>query len=249
MERIDDLEVYNQLLLSSNSVALFGHQDPINEDIDEQTKAALGYALQKASLLLSSFVQLADVVRDMEITFFMLSRYPWHGTKVDRRSHLELNWFLYQNLCYKFKEKQKLVYNTQLSAAKAISIDQPDWLKEELKISEKLFGSEIRDRGNTVHNWNVKNKDIELFSMVHALHKMKSGSSRVAVPEPLLDLVGFYTDAKYSLKQRARTLHQGAISSVTRILVDHQPNPISIVNAVDDLLVKANAKEIRLTIR
>ncbi len=184
--------------------------------------------------MLSALVQVAGTVDDMRAVCAMLGKYPWDEKKVSRSKHLELSWFLFQNLCYKFKEKTKLVYNCQNQISRLLGIEEAQWLRSELKNVERTLGGHIQDRGNTVHKWNVKHKDIDFLSMVELMRSFKQAGQELELPDGFFDLVGHYNDARYLLLDTAKVALADAESCLERILVNHEPRPKSIIQKAEE---------------
>jgi hypothetical protein len=82
-------------------------------DVGAETQRLMYQVSDRAAMVSKSLIELHTVVDDLRFALKMLSRYPWHGTDISKIKHFELTWFLFQNLCYKFREKLKLYHNCQ----------------------------------------------------------------------------------------------------------------------------------------
>lgn len=241
MPELSDRPSYRELLLSHPEILTALHRNPVSKDAEERAGRAASELVSRSSRLLASIVQLGCVVEDMEATVRMLSRYPWHKTKVTKVKHLELTWFLFQNLCYKYKEKLKLCFNMQKAVAAGLGFPKPDWIKDELRLVDKALGVEIRHRGGSVHSWNTKQPDLDFFSAVSILSMMRDSGSSVNLPEGFFDVSGHYADAKWILRGKARKMTKETEQIFFRVLEDHDPRPSELINCISNLLEKVNA--------
>ncbi|WP_284164445.1 hypothetical protein [Frigidibacter sp. SD6-1] len=214
--------------------------------VDEKTRELGEYLVSRTSTFLSALTQLGGVVEDMEIVEKMLRRYPWHGTPITKTKHLELHWFLFQNLCYSFKEKLKLCYNAQKDAARFLDVEQPTWLKPELRVVEIELGKAIADRGNTVHSWNVRTEDIDLFSMIELFQEFRSMGEKLDLPEGFADIRGHYFDAKWRLREKSRRMEREARKLFLRIIEFHPPRPHLLLEKFNSVVAGVNAGTITI---
>lgn len=194
-------------------------------------EAATRDLILRATTVVGNFVgsvaQTNGVIEHLAIADKMLNRYAWHGTTVSRSDHLELTWLLVQNLCYLFKEKLKLFFNQQKRASLLLGLPQPAWLTTELKNVEKVYGAEIRNRGNTAHNWNQKNDDLDQFFLMEALHKI----DRDRCGDELRD---FYFETKAVMRSRSKVYAAEGRSIFLRCMA-YEPRPISLIERFNDL--------------
>lgn len=211
------------------------------DDIDDRTRQLVMYMADGVGQVFKSLVELNGVIEDLELSRGMISRYPWHGTPVTKAKHFELTWFLFQNLCYKYKEKLKLYFNAQKSLAELLGEAKPDWLKSELKFVDKVLGPAIRDRGNTVHSWNAKQTEIDFFSTVLFFSNLKKRGHEIDLPEGFFDVDGHYMDAKGALKREASKMIRDANSQYHRILTYHEPSPKILIKKSQDILDAVNS--------
>lgn len=166
----------------------------------------------------------------------MMSRYPWKPERITRAEHLELTWFLYRNLCYKFKEKLKLVFNSQKQLSLFLNMDAPTWLKSELKSVDQSLGTEIQARGNTVHDWNVGQRDIDRLGMIENLTAAKDAGEAVDLPEGFFDVTGHYRDVKRQVKNNATEMNKKSHEILLRVLTNHEPLPIRQLQKTSEVL-------------
>lgn len=206
------------------------------EEIDEETKKLMLMVGDRAASLSKALIELHTVLDDLRIALKMIGRYPWHGTEISKLKHFELTWFLFQNLCYKYREKLKLYHNCQKALALNLAYDPPGWLKAELKLVEKALGPAIRDRGNTVHGWDVRQSSIDWFGTVHLFNSIKEQGEELELPEGFLDVAGHYRDAKWELKSEARKLIADAEQILLRLLTFHAPLPSMLLKKSTELL-------------
>ncbi len=204
---------------------------------DPQTQRLANAVENRVCNAVGAFMQFNGVAEELATACKMLKRYPWHGTEISKSSHLEMTWFLVQNLCYHFKEKTKLYYNNQKLAAQILGLSTPSWLKEELRLIDSEMGKAIRDRGNTVHGWNTRESSIYTFSMVELL--VESGESSRD-----WDLKSHYSDAKFFLGLKAQKYRDQANAIMWRCFREHSPTPVTIVrrfNELADAVLNENA--------
>ena len=247
MIKIHELDSYNKLLLSHPHIVAAHFQPIISPDVDDETRKAAEYLANRAGACLAAIMQMARVVEDMQTTYRMISRYPWKSKHISKSKHLDLTWFLFQNLCYKYPEKIKLYFNVSRPLCELLHIETPTWLKEQLRKTQKEFSRDIRDRGNTVHSWDVLNSDIETFDLVSFFHNLDADIQNFDLPHTFHDLDGHYRDAKWMLKIRAEKLISAAESALVNILEHHKPTPITIVGMISDILHKVNQGEVVLS--
>jgi hypothetical protein len=236
----------NDLLMVAPKTTSYYLNSPFGDAIDPYTKTTGTYVINKASEMLSALVQLAGTVDDMRTVSAMFGKFPWDEKRVSRAKHLELTWFLFQNLCYKFKEKTKLVYNCQKLICRTFGLSEPNWLKFELKNVERTLGAHIQDRGNTVHNWNVQHKDIDFLAMVELMRSYRSAGQEIDLPDGFFDLNGHYRDTRFLLKRAARQALEDAEGCLERILIKHDPAPKTIIKKTEKLVDQILKQEIVL---
>lgn len=247
MIKLDEFGPYKNVLLNYPNVVTFGHKPVINSTVASPTRELTEMIVGRAQNCLAALVQLGGTLEDMQTAYKIVSKYPWHGTEITKVQHLELTWFLFQNLCYKFREKIKLYFNSSKTICETLGIDTPTWLKKELKKTEKVFQREIRDRGNTVHSWNAKNSDIDFFSLASQLHSAHVAGENVDLPEGFLDVAGHYKDAKRALRERAKELILSAEATFCAILESYTPTPEVILDKVNAVIDGVNHGEFTLT--
>lgn len=238
-------EPLKELMLFAPDLVTKVVKDPFGSGFDPRTAEVGRYVLTQSGSMLSAIVQLNGCIEDMRAVHSMLGKYPWREDRISRAKHLDLNWFLFQNLCYKFKEKLKLAFNSQRKIAKSLILVSPSWLKEELKLIETALGRHIQDRGNTVHNWNVTHGNIDLISMIELFKYANLAGETVDLPEHFLDLTGHFRDAKWFLRLSIKRAIHEADSSLARILATHEPTPKEIVKYVDEIMQRVLRGEIR----
>ncbi|WP_164657869.1 hypothetical protein [Tropicibacter sp. Alg240-R139] len=183
---------------------------------------------QRVGSSVGAFMQFNGVPEELATACKMLKRYPWHGTDISKSSHLEMTWFLVQNLCYHFKEKTKLYFNNQKSAALILRLPEPMWLKAELKLIDDIMGKAIKDRGNTVHGWNTTENSIYTYSLVETIVEAGEESGD-------WDLKSHYRDAKFFLGWKARKYRDHAYGLMWRCFRDHSPTPPTLVRRFNEL--------------
>jgi hypothetical protein len=224
--KLTQIETDLSSIVSASVKLSFLHQnDELSDKIDEQTRKAMLWLSRQVAMMVKSLLEIHTVHEDMRLSLAMLGRYPWHGTKITKIKHFELSWFLFQNLCYKFKEKLKLYFNCQKNLSRALRIEAPGWLKAELHLVEKALGPAIRDRGNSVHTWDAKQSHIDWFGTVYFLSSMKKDGAELDLPEGFSDVDGHYRDAKMMLKVEASKMIDDATSVYLRLLNFHGPTP------------------------
>lgn len=206
-------------------------------DVGAETQRLMFQVSDRAAMVSKSLIELHTVVDDLRFALKMLSRYPWHGTDISKIKHFELTWFLFQNLCYKFREKLKLYHNCQKRLGLLLDRGEPGWLKAELKVVEKALGPAIRDRGNTVHGWDVRQSSIDWFGTIHFMNSLKEYGEDLELPDGFQDVAGHYRDAKSELKNEARKLISDAEGILLRVLKLHAPLPVVLLGDAQALLV------------
>lgn len=228
----------NELLLAAPKITAYYIKNPFDDSVDPYTRRIGTYIIDKSSTMLSALVQVAGTVDDMRTVVSMLGKYPWDERRISRAKHLELSWFLFQNLCYKFKEKLKLAFNCQKQICRPLGFEEVNWLRFELKNVERTLGGHIQDRGNTVHNWNVQHRDIDFLSMVELMRSFRQSGQELDLPEGFFDIIGHYRDARYFLKDSAKAALVDAESCLERVLTKHDPEPKQIVRKSHDIIDK-----------
>ncbi len=226
MNNLKDIESHIvDIFKGSTEILLFAIDSDKSEKFDRRTDQALFYLASTACQMLKGVLELRATLEDLIMARRMLKRYPWHGTEISKVKHIELTWFLFQNLCYKFKEKLKLCFNAQKRLSSFLKIEPPTWLKAELKVADIALGSTIRARGNTVHNWDVKHSSIDWLNTVTNFEFAKAQGEDVALSEMLLDVDGHYRSAKLDLRNETEEMERAAIAITLRILTFHAPTP------------------------
>ena len=204
----DNAEIRVTIQRSSPLLRLY--KEPI---FDHVSDANLRRALYKVSSIclfyLKSLAQLRGVIDDMIACRAMIGSFPWRSQSITRTQHIELHWFLFEDLCYIYREKLKRYYNNKVRFANFLSHSKPDWLKKELKLLDSELGSHIRRRGDTVHNWGSQHTAVSLFSTV-AMAK----SVGVELPS---DLNEYESDARSELKYEARQVIQFCSEEYLRV--------------------------------
>ena len=171
-------EAFEQLVRENIPLVAFNFRADLPPEIDPETSRLLRLVAGRAGAMLAALAQTNSVIEGMEKTMLMLRSFPWRGKAISRTEHLDLHWFLLENLTYTFKEKIKLVFDHKRSAADILGLPRPAWIKSELSIIDRTMGQYIRNRGNTVHSWNVKNPIIDFFGMVE-FFSSNSGESDI----------------------------------------------------------------------
>ncbi len=230
----------SDLLSASRPTLLVREGSPINENVDADTRRIAHQVLNYSSVHLKACIELMAVHENLKLAKFAMGRYPWHSTMLTKSRHLELTWFLFQNLCYKFKEKLKLVYNSQKPICTILSLPQPTWLKFELSAISVNMGKHIRERGNTVHEWDESNPHIDLLSMVELVHQFHNNGSSSELEESRINLRGHYQDSKWFLRRDARSATDAAREAIYRILEKHDPMPRHIFRRIDQIIDQVN---------
>lgn len=248
MINLDEFEPYRNLLQVHPAIFVAGHKSPVNENVASPTRELAEQLACQTADCMSAIVQLGGVIEDMQTTFRMLSRYPWHEKRVTKVQHLDLMWFLFQNLCYKFREKIKLYFNTSKLACQNLRLSTTDWLKEELSKTNHTFQREIRDRGNTVHSWNVRNPGIDMLSMASLFHNLQLAGGNIDLPSGFLDVSGHYDDAKWHLTERAKELIKSAECTFAAILESYPPTPSAILASTAEIIEGVNGGKITLPV-
>jgi hypothetical protein len=178
--------------------------------IPEKNRGGVEVALGKMRTCVKALFELDAVFSNLRLTLSMAESYPRRkGHPIPRSDHLGFVWFQHMNLCYMFREKYKLSAN-RANEPQAISqrLFRED-ISAGLKRIDKGIGPFIRDRGQHIHEWNVENIHIKMFSLVDFLHK--HGKE----PEQH-DPRGHYQDAKFFLGVDIRK----SISFVEAFLVE-----------------------------
>lgn len=222
-----------------------GYDSLINKDIDAEVKFTVEDMALKVALSLSAINQLGNVYNELNVSYRMLSRYPWHGTRISKIEHLELTWFLFQNLCYKFKEKLKLCFNSQKSACALLKLEQPNWIRDELRIIERKFSKEIQDRGNSVHSWTVRDPSLEVLATASLFDEIRLMGEEFEIPVGLEDVDKHYRRSKEFLKWRASSSIKVAESTLINILENKSVKPIDVVLRLKQIISAVNNGEFR----
>ena len=203
---------------------------------DAETLRMMRYLVGHSVAVLKSLSEVHRVLIDMATVRQMISRYPWHGTPVTKLKHVELTWFLFQNLCYKFKEKLKLYHKYQKILATVHSQEPGGWLKAELKLLDKAMGEAIRGRGNSVHSWDEQVPTIEKFSFIHMAVEMRASGADLDLPEGFFDISGHYSDAKWMLKSDADRMIRDAFHVFERVVAMHGPTPVKLLQSTNEVI-------------
>ncbi|UOA25848.1 hypothetical protein DSM107133_00536 [Pseudosulfitobacter sp. DSM 107133] len=243
--KASDIQSYNDLMLAYQELLNLGYDSLIHKNTDAEVKFAVEAMALKAGLSLSAIIQLGTVYNELNVSYQMLSRYPWHGTRISKIEHLELTWFLFQNLCYKFKEKVKLCFNSQKLACASLKLEQPNWIKDELRIIERKFSKEIQDRGNSVHSWTVRDPSLEVLATASFLDEIRLMGVEFEIPTGLEDVDKHYRRSKEFLKWRASSSIKVAESTLINILEKKSVKPIDVVLRLKQLISAANNGEFR----
>lgn len=236
MPKTIDFIEYKQLLEVGRPLLSVETSEVICGDYDQGVKNAAELLAYQGHSVVAAVVQLGSVMDDLSTAVNMLSRYPWVPNKVSREDHLELIWFLFQNLCYKFKEKLKLVYNSQKILSINLKKETPSWLKSELKIVEKQLAAEIRSRGNSVHSWNEVTRPVHFVGMVAAFSNARELGETIDLPDGYFDVKGHFRDARYELKMRANEVIAHCEASFRRVLTVHSPTPLVSVARIIEII-------------
>lgn len=251
MTFIENNASYKKLIFASERIlAAENARDFLRAEVTTDTKKACSYIAAEIRPMLTAIVQLGNAIEDMQTCRQMVSRYPWHGTNIKKSKHLELTWFLFQNLCYKYTEKLKLVYKNQISIAKFLKVQSPAWLQEELKLAKKALVEEIKDRGNSVHSWDAKNRHTYTFELVETLNNFEKRDDALKTRPIATDqkVKDHYSDAKYSMKFRSQTAIDFCEAQFQRVLSEFEPLPIELINAVNSIFDKVDqGAEVYLT--
>lgn len=234
----------HDLLLVAPKVTSYNLKPPFDETIDPYTARAASTVIERSGALLSAIVQANGVIEDMRAVLAMMGKYPWDEKKVSRSKHLDLNWFLFQNLCYKFKEKLKLAFNCQKQVCRPLALSEPSWIKFELKNVERAMGSHIQDRGNTVHSWNTKHSGIDFLSTVELFMSFRESGEEMDLPEGFFDILGHYRDTRFWVKLATRKALREAEECIERVLTKHEPEPKHILRKTEELVDLVLKKEI-----
>lgn len=210
---------------ASTGIILFNFRGGEDIFVDEKARQALSELSIRAGGMLKSVFELHGSLEDLVLARRMLNRYPWHRTEISKVKHFELTWFLFENLCYKFKEKLKLCFNSQKMLCNFIGEQPPSWLKAELRVVDQAFGPAIKARGNTVHSWDERQPAIDWLGTVSFLKTAKDQGEDVELPQGFFDLDGHYRDAKRELRSDTKAMEDAGIALMGRILQFHMPTP------------------------
>lgn len=160
----------------------------------------------------------------MEVTRRLVAAEAPVHTHLRREEMLEVLWSQHQHQCYQFKEKLKLVFNQQKPLTELLDMEPPNWLEDELKKTASSLNSPIRDRGNSVQNWNVVEPNIQDLSWFGVLRNLSPEEENK-----------YATEVSKKIEQ-----HQEFTEQVfERVMSGRRPTPLDMLNHVKNRIENA----------
>lgn len=170
--------------------------EEIYDPLDNTSRRELLYVSSLVSNTLSLYSQVIDVISRVKKCYQMASRYPWHGTRVNKSAHLDFVWRSYTNECYIYFERMKVLSNQLNQLNKAFGNDEIP-VAQLLKQIRSGLNEYISHRGKHVHEWNTPHSSYYTFELVEKLSSLDSKYEN--------DLSGHYEDAKFEMKREILT--------------------------------------------
>lgn len=163
-------KVLQSLTNSTFRKAVFGGTDDWLDVIAPESKNAALKLIQAYSNTTTRYVQAQAIIEDTWKLYFMVRKYPWHGTKITKPDHLHFVWLSFTHHCYLFEERMKKFYSDWSILREQVGESPVDGGDHITRISKRL-NEYIKHRGIHTHQWNITHNSYRPYEIVSFLHE------------------------------------------------------------------------------